>query len=84
MRCSVSDIRPSEPDPRLVPKPQIGLDLVAGGMLVLPGVAIQNSWLIAITIVLSQDRDCARTFEYPLRWSSDLACVLFNMSFQRG
>ncbi|HXZ39687.1 MAG TPA: hypothetical protein VEG68_03025 [Terriglobales bacterium] len=34
---------------------QIGLDLVAAGMLVLLGVAIRNSWSIAITIVSSRD-----------------------------
>lgn len=39
----------------LVPRPQIALDLVAGAMLVLLGIAIRNSWSIAITIVSSQD-----------------------------
>jgi hypothetical protein len=34
---------------------QIGLDLVAAGMLLLLGIAIRNSWSIAITIVSSQD-----------------------------
>ena len=32
----------------------IGLDLVAAGMLVLLGIAIRNSWAIAITILSSQ------------------------------
>jgi hypothetical protein len=39
----------------LLPGFQIGLDLVAAGMLVLLGMAIRNSWAIAITIVSSQD-----------------------------
>jgi len=39
----------------LLPRAQIGLDLVAAGMLVLLGIAIRNSWSIAITIVSSQD-----------------------------
>lgn len=39
----------------LLTRPQIGLDLVASGILVLLGVAIRNSWAIAITIVSSQD-----------------------------
>jgi hypothetical protein len=39
----------------LLRRAQIGLDLVAAGMLVLLGVAIRNSWAIAITIVSSQD-----------------------------
>jgi hypothetical protein len=34
---------------------EIGLDLIAAGMLVLLGIAIRNSWSIAITIVSSQD-----------------------------
>jgi hypothetical protein len=34
---------------------QIGLDLVAAGMLVLLVIAIRNSWSIAITIVSSQN-----------------------------
>ena len=38
----------------LLRTPQIGLDLVAAGMLVLLGIAIRNSWAIAITIVSSQ------------------------------
>ena len=33
---------------------QIGLDLVAAGMLVLLGIGIRNSWAIAITIVSSR------------------------------
>jgi hypothetical protein len=33
----------------------IGLDVVAAGVLVLLGVAIRNSWAIAITIVSSHD-----------------------------
>jgi hypothetical protein len=39
----------------LLRRPQIGLELVAAGMLVLLGIAIRNSWSIAITIVSSQD-----------------------------
>ena len=34
---------------------QIGLDVVAAGMLVLLAIAIRNSWAIATTIVSSQD-----------------------------
>jgi hypothetical protein len=34
---------------------QVGLNLVAAGMLVLLGIAIRNSWSIAITIVSSRD-----------------------------
>jgi hypothetical protein len=34
---------------------QLGLDLVAAGMLLLLGVAIRNSWTIAITILSSGD-----------------------------
>jgi hypothetical protein len=34
---------------------QFSLDLVAAGMLVLLGIAIRNSWSIAITIVSSQN-----------------------------
>jgi len=36
-------------------RPQIGLDLVAAGMLVLLGIAIRNSWAIAVTIVSSRE-----------------------------
>jgi len=39
----------------LLRRGQIGLDLVAAGMLALLWVAIRNSWAIAITIVSSQD-----------------------------
>jgi len=39
----------------LLQRAQMGLDLVAAGMLVLLGVAIRNSSSIAITIVWSQD-----------------------------
>jgi len=39
----------------LLRTPQIGLDLVAAGMLVLLGIAIRNSWAIAVTIVSSRD-----------------------------
>jgi hypothetical protein len=39
----------------LLRMPQIGLDLVAAGMLVLLAVAIRNSWSIAVTIVSSSD-----------------------------
>ena len=39
----------------LISSTQIGLDLVAAGMLVLLGIAIRNSWAIAITIVSSRD-----------------------------
>ena len=39
----------------LLTRPQIGPDLIAAGILVLLGVAIRNSWAIAITIVSSQD-----------------------------
>jgi hypothetical protein len=39
----------------LLRRPEIGLDLVAAGMLVLLGIAIRNSWSIAVTIVSSQD-----------------------------
>ena len=39
----------------LLRTPPIGLDLVATGMLVLLGIAIRNSWAIAITIVSSQN-----------------------------
>lgn len=35
--------------------PQNGLNLVAAGMLVLLGIAIRNSWSIAITIVSSHE-----------------------------
>jgi len=41
----------------LLRTPQIGLDLVAAGMLVLLGIAIRNSWSIAITIVSAQGRE---------------------------
>jgi len=41
----------------LLRTPQIGLDLAAAGMLVLLGIAIRNSWSIAITIVSSQGRE---------------------------
>jgi hypothetical protein len=37
----------------LLRRAQIGLDMVAAGVLVLLGVAIRNSWSIAITIVSS-------------------------------
>jgi hypothetical protein len=37
----------------LLRRAQIGLDVVAAGVLVLLGVAIRNSWAIAITIVSS-------------------------------
>jgi len=39
----------------LLQTPQIGLDLVAGGMLVLLAIAIRNSWAIAVTIVSARD-----------------------------
>jgi len=39
----------------LLRRAQIGLDLVAAGLLVLLGIAIRNSWAIATTIVSSQD-----------------------------
>jgi len=39
----------------LLGRAQIGLDLVAAGMLALLWVAIRNSWAIAITIVSSRD-----------------------------
>jgi hypothetical protein len=39
----------------LLRTPQIGLDLVAAGMLVLLGLAIRNSWSIAVTIVSARD-----------------------------
>ena len=39
----------------LLRRTQIGLDLVAAGMLVLLGFAIRNSWAIALTIVSSHD-----------------------------
>jgi hypothetical protein len=39
----------------LLARPQIGLDLVAAGMLVLLGIGVRNSWSIAATIVSSQD-----------------------------
>ena len=39
----------------LLRTPQIGLDLVAAGMLVLLGIAIRNSWAIAVTIVSARD-----------------------------
>jgi len=39
----------------LLSRPQIGLDLVAAGMLVLLGIAIRNSWAIAVTIVSARD-----------------------------
>jgi hypothetical protein len=35
-------------------RPQIGLDLVAAGMLVLIGIGIRNPWAIATTIVSSR------------------------------
>ena len=35
--------------------PQIALDLVATSMLTLLGIAIRNSWAIAITVISSQD-----------------------------
>lgn len=38
----------------LLSRPQIGLDLVATGMLVLLAIRIRNSWSIATTIVSSQ------------------------------
>ena len=38
----------------LARRPQMGLDLVAAGMLGLLAIAIRNSWAIAITIVSSQ------------------------------
>lgn len=41
----------------LLRRAEIGLDLVAAGMLVLLAVAIRNSWSIAVTIVSSRDRD---------------------------
>jgi hypothetical protein len=37
----------------LLRRPQIGLDVVAAGVLVLLGVAIRNSWAIALTIISS-------------------------------
>jgi len=39
----------------LLRKAPIGLDLLAAGMLVLLGIAIRNSWAIAITMVSSPD-----------------------------
>ena len=36
-------------------RPQMGLDLVAAGMLVLLGIAIRNSWAITITIVSTRE-----------------------------
>jgi len=39
----------------LLRRTQIGLDLIAAGMLVLLGLAIRNSWAIAITVVSSQN-----------------------------
>jgi len=39
----------------LLRTPPIGLDLVAAGMLVLLGIAIRNSWAIAITVVAARD-----------------------------
>jgi hypothetical protein len=39
----------------LLRMPQIGLDLVAAGMLLLLGIAIRNSWAIAVAIVSSRD-----------------------------
>ena len=39
----------------LLLRAEIGLDLVATGMLVLLAIAIRNSWAIAITIISSQD-----------------------------
>jgi len=39
----------------LISSAQIGLDLVAAGMLVLLGIAIRNSWAIAVTIVSSRE-----------------------------
>ena len=39
----------------LLRRPQIGLDLVAAGLLMLLGIGIRNSWAIATTIVSSQD-----------------------------
>lgn len=39
----------------LLQAPQVGLDLVATGMLLLLGIAIRNSWSIATTIVSSQE-----------------------------
>jgi hypothetical protein len=39
----------------LLRRPEIGLDLVAAGMLVLLGIAIRNSWSIAVTIVSSYE-----------------------------
>jgi len=39
----------------LLSRPQIGLDLVAAGMLMLLGIAIRNSWAIAVTIVSARD-----------------------------
>jgi hypothetical protein len=38
----------------LLPRAQLGLDLVAAGMLMLLGIAIRNSWAIAVTIVSSR------------------------------
>jgi hypothetical protein len=34
--------------------PQLGLDVVAGGVLVLLGTALRNSWSIAVSIVMSR------------------------------
>ena len=39
----------------LLRMPQIGLDLVAAGMLLLLGIAIRNSWAIAVTIVSARN-----------------------------
>ena len=39
----------------LLRTPPIGFDLVAAGMLVLLGIAIRNSWAIAVTIVSARD-----------------------------
>ena len=39
----------------MLSEPQIGLDLVAGGMLILLGIAIRNSWAIAVTVVSSRE-----------------------------
>ena len=39
----------------LVLRAEIGLDLVAAGILALLGIAVRNSWAIAITVVSSRD-----------------------------
>jgi hypothetical protein len=39
----------------LLQRAQIGLDLVAAGTLALLGIAIRNSWAIAVTIVSARD-----------------------------